>query len=91
VLAIDADINQHLALTLGYPAEIIDAMPDVGNALPRLKRPLAGNNPRIHSPETTMTKTTLPGSGSHLVRLRANGPIIEAFALGRDRTFILRH
>jgi hypothetical protein len=89
VLTIDADINQHLALTLGYPAEIIEAMPDVGNALPRLKRLLAGSNPRIQ-PETTMVKTTLPGSGSHLVRLRANDPVIDAFALVRDRTFILR-
>jgi CO dehydrogenase maturation factor len=90
VLAIDADINQHLALTLGYPAELIEAMPDVGNALPKLKRLLAGSNPRIHSPETTMVKTTLPGSGSHLVRLRANDPVIDAFALVRDHTFILR-
>jgi CO dehydrogenase maturation factor len=62
VLAIDADINQHLALTLGYPAETIEAMPGVGNALTRLKRLLAGSNPRIRSPETTMVKTTLPGS-----------------------------
>jgi len=90
VLAIDADMNQHLASTLGYSEEIIGAMPDVGNALPRLKRLLAGGNPRIHSPEATMVKTTLPGSGSHLVRLRANDPVIGAFALVRDRTFILR-
>jgi CO dehydrogenase maturation factor len=90
VLAIDADINQHLASTLGYPAEIIGAMPDVGNALPRRKRLLAGGNSRIHSPETTMVKTTLPGSGPHLVRLRANDPVVGAFALVRDRTFILR-
>jgi CO dehydrogenase maturation factor len=90
VLAIDADINQHLPAALGYPVEMIEAKPDVGNALPRLKRLLAGTNPRIHSPETTMVKTTLPGSGSHLIRLRADDPVIDAFALVRDPTFILR-
>jgi CO dehydrogenase maturation factor len=88
VLAIDADINQHLALTLGYPAETIEAMPGVRKALTRLKRPLAGSNPRIRLPETPMVKTTLPGSGSHLVRLRANDPVIDAFC-ARSRPYIL--
>jgi CO dehydrogenase maturation factor len=37
-----------------------------------------------------MVKTTLPGTGSHVVRLRANDPVIDAFALVRDRIFILR-
>jgi CO dehydrogenase maturation factor len=90
VLAIDADINQHLASTLGCSAEMIEAKPDVGNALPRLKRLLAGSNLRIRSPETTMVKTTLPGTGSHVVRLRGDDPVIDAFALVRDRIFILR-
>jgi CO dehydrogenase maturation factor len=90
VLAIDADINQHLGVTLGYSSEIVETVPEVGNALPKLKRLLAGTNPRIRSPETTMVKTTLPGRGSHLIRLQDNDPVIEAFALIRQRTFLLR-
>ena len=90
VLAIDADINQHLGVTLGYPSQIVETVPEVGNALPKLKRLLAGTNPRIRSPETTMVKTTLPGQGSHLIRLQDNDPVIEAFALIRHHTFLLR-
>jgi CO dehydrogenase maturation factor len=91
VLAMDADINQHLGVTLGYSSEIVETGPEVGNALPKLKRLLAGTNPRIRSPETTMVKTTLPGQGPHLIRLQDNDPVIEAFALIRQRTFSAPH
>lgn len=63
VLAMDADINQHLAQAIGYQAKL----PAMGEDLARIKTHLAGTNPRL-SPET-MHKTTPPGRGSQLVRL----------------------
>jgi hypothetical protein len=41
-VGLDAGVNQHLASTLGCSTEIAEAKPDVENALPRLKRLLAG-------------------------------------------------
>ncbi|GIJ52242.1 hypothetical protein Val02_91280 [Virgisporangium aliadipatigenens] len=68
VLAIDADINQHLAVALGATAEDAAAWPALGEHLTELKDWLRGTNPRISSAEA-MLKTTPPGAGSRLVGL----------------------
>ncbi|MFI7454618.1 ATP-binding protein [Nonomuraea sp. NPDC049714] len=62
VVAIDADINQHLALVLGVgePPE------PLGAHLTELKDHLRGDNPRIPS-AAAMVKTTPPGRGSRLL------------------------
>ncbi|MGW3347737.1 ATP-binding protein [Nonomuraea rubra] len=63
VVAMDADINQHLALVLG-----LDRQPEpLGAHLTEIKDHLRGTNPRIPSAEV-MVKTTPPGSGSTLLR-----------------------
>ncbi|MFJ4354918.1 ATP-binding protein [Streptomyces massasporeus] len=64
VLAIDGDINQHLAEALG--GEEVSA-PPLGAHLSEIKKFLRGDNPRISSPEA-MIKTTPPGRGSRLLR-----------------------
>ncbi|AXE89963.1 ATP-binding protein [Streptomyces sp. Go-475] len=64
VLAIDGDINQHLAEALGGEEK---PAPPLGAHLPRIKDYLRGTNPRIPSPEA-MIKTTPPGRGSRLLR-----------------------
>ncbi|MEV3967792.1 ATP-binding protein [Streptomyces sp. NPDC050698] len=64
VLAIDGDINQHLAEALGG-AEV--SAPPLGAHLADIKACLRGTNPRIASPEA-MIKTTPPGRGSRLLR-----------------------
>ncbi|MEU0899647.1 ATP-binding protein [Streptomyces massasporeus] len=64
VLAIDGDINQHLAEALG--GEEVSA-PPLGAHVPEIKKFLRGDNPRIPSPEA-MIKTTPPGRGSRLLR-----------------------
>ncbi|PZG21776.1 nucleotide-binding protein [Nonomuraea aridisoli] len=62
VVAIDADINQHLALVLG-----LDRQPEpLGAHLTEIKERLRGTNPRIPSAEA-MVKTTPPGRGSTLL------------------------
>jgi CO dehydrogenase maturation factor len=64
VLAIDGDINQHLAEALGGAEE---SAPPLGAHVPEIKTLLRGDNPRIPSPEA-MIKTTPPGRGSRLLR-----------------------
>jgi len=67
VLAIDGDINQHLAEALAPGTEPVTA-PPLADRLTELKDFLRGTNPRIASPEA-MIKTTPPGRGSRLLRL----------------------
>ncbi|WSQ13397.1 ATP-binding protein [Streptomyces sp. NBC_01231] len=67
VLAIDGDINQHLAEALGHDDGPLDA-PPLGTHLDRIKDYLRGGNPRIASREA-MIKTTPPGRGSRLLSL----------------------
>ncbi|MEV0171461.1 ATP-binding protein [Streptomyces sp. NPDC050803] len=67
VLAVDGDINQHLAETLGHDGPPLDT-PPLGAHLAEIKDFLRGTNPRIASHEA-MIKTTPPGRGSRLLRL----------------------
>ncbi|MGW0507506.1 ATP-binding protein [Micromonospora sp. NPDC003241] len=73
VLAIDADINQHLAVALGGPEHAATPVP-LGAHLPAIKEYLRGDNPRIGS-ATEMVKTTPPGRGSRLLRVHEENPI----------------
>ncbi|MFJ8605415.1 ATP-binding protein [Streptomyces shenzhenensis] len=79
VLAIDADINQHLGAALGLGEAEAAALPAMGEQLPLIKNHLRGANPRIASAET-MIKTTPPGEGSRLVRVREPNPVYDACA-----------
>jgi len=70
VVAIDADINQHLAEALGAEGE----PPAMGAHLAEIKEYLRGSNPRISS-AAAMVKTTPPGRGSRLLRLGGPDPV----------------
>src|SRR4051794_1331383 len=67
VLAVDGDINQHLAEALGDDGDDLGA-PPLGAHVADIKDYLRGSNPRITSREA-MVKTTPPGRGSRLLRL----------------------
>ncbi len=69
VVAIDADINQHLAEALGAVVP-----PPMGARLPEIKEYLRGTNPRISS-AAAMVKTTPPGRGSRLLRPGGDDPV----------------
>ena len=69
VVAIDADINQHLGEALGASQE----PPALGAHLPQIKDYLRGANLRISS--AAMVKTTPPGRGSRLLRTGGDDPI----------------
>ncbi|MGW0005261.1 ATP-binding protein [Nocardia grenadensis] len=77
VLAIDADINQHLATALGATEEESAALPTLADHLPLIKDHLRGDNPRIPSGEA-MLKTTPPGNGSRLLGVVEDNPIYSA-------------
>ncbi|TWF75502.1 CO dehydrogenase maturation factor [Pseudonocardia hierapolitana] len=76
VLAIDADINQHLGQALGYDGPPPRAL---GSDLPWLKEHLRGTNPRIAGPDA-MIKTTPPGRGSRLLDLDPDGELLTRYS-----------
>jgi CO dehydrogenase maturation factor len=80
VVAIDADINQHLGVALGLDEAIAAKIPALGDHLDGIKDHLRGTNPRITSTKA-MVKTTPPGRGSRLLRLGDDDPI---HALAQD-------
>jgi CO dehydrogenase maturation factor len=79
VLAVDADINQHLGPALGLDEAEAVALPAMGERLPLIKDYLRGANPRILSADT-MIKTTPPGTGSRLLRVCEDNPVYDACA-----------
>ncbi|MER6165073.1 ATP-binding protein [Streptomyces violaceorubidus] len=79
VVAIDADINQHLGAALGLDDAEAAGLPAMGEHLPLIKDHLRGTNPRIASAEK-MIKTTPPGEGSRLLRVREDNPVYDACA-----------
>jgi CO dehydrogenase maturation factor len=80
VVAVDADINQHLGVALGLPEPAAAAIPAMGAHLAEIKDYLRGANPRIPS-AAAMVKTTPPGSGSRLLRLSGDDPIHSRLAV----------
>lgn len=79
VIAVDADINQHLGAALGLDETESAALPAMGDHLPLIKDYLRGTNPRIAS-AATMIKTTPPGEGSRLLRVREDNPVYDTCA-----------
>ncbi|MGW4790523.1 ATP-binding protein [Streptomyces sp. NPDC004230] len=68
VVAIDGDINQHLAHTLGLAENESFSAPPLSARTGEIKDYLRGTNARIASRDA-MVKTTPPGHGSRLLRL----------------------
>ncbi|MFG3254270.1 ATP-binding protein [Streptomyces sp. NPDC048172] len=79
LIAVDADINQHLGVALGLDEDEAAALPAMGARLPLIKDYLRGSNPRITSADT-MIKTTPPGEGSRLLRIAEDNPVYDACA-----------
>ncbi|MEV4624047.1 ATP-binding protein [Asanoa sp. NPDC049573] len=74
LLAIDADINQHLAAALGAADDA--TRPALGDHLAQIKDYLRGDNPRISS-AAAMVKTTPPGRGSRLLTIDGPNPVYD--------------
>lgn len=78
VVAIDADINQHLGVALGMDEEKAAAVPALGLNIPELKEYLRGTNQRITSTDA-MLKSTPAGYGSRLLRVNGEDPFHQKF------------
>ncbi|MFJ9543880.1 ATP-binding protein [Streptomyces sp. NPDC101225] len=74
LLAIDGDINQHLAYALGLGEDELFTTPPLSARTGEIKDYLRGTNPRIPSRDA-MVKTTPPGRGSRLLRLLGDDDI----------------
>jgi len=83
VIAIDADINQHLATAIGMTPEEAASLPPMGLQIDRIKEHLRGNNPRIAS-ASAMIKTTPPGCGSRLLTPGCSNPVFDHFIRRKD-------
>ncbi|MEV4614982.1 ATP-binding protein [Kitasatospora sp. NPDC049258] len=79
VIAVDADINQHLGPALGLSDDQAATLPSLGAHLPQIKEYLRGSNPLIGSADE-MIKTTPPGRGSRLLRIVEENPVYAACA-----------
>jgi len=79
VLAIDADINQHLGRTLGMSKEAAQTLPPMGGEINRIKEYLRGDNARIPDNES-MIKTTPPSLGSRFVKIVEENPLYDYFS-----------
>lgn len=74
VVAIDGDINQHLAYALGLDEDEEFGAPPLSARTGEIKDFLRGSNPRIESRDV-MVKTTPAGRGSRLLRLLGDDKI----------------
>lgn len=88
VIAIDADINQHLGVALGLDEAKAAELPAMGLEINIIKDYLRGSNPRINS-ASSMMKTTPPGSGSRLLRVTEQNPIYDYFQYEVDGVRLL--
>ena len=86
VLAVDADINQHLGDALGLGDAAVPV--PLGEHLGELKDYLRGDNPRISSADV-MVKTTPPGTGSRLLTLAEDNRLWSRFGLDAGRVRLL--
>ncbi|MFC4336423.1 ATP-binding protein [Salininema proteolyticum] len=76
VMAMDADINQHLGAALGLDPADAASHPVLADHLHDLKTHLRGTNPLI--PENgAMLKTTPPGPGSRLLTVDDDNPVFS--------------
>lgn len=86
VLAIDADLNQHMGAALGLSEDTINNLPELGSDQDILKSHVRGNNPLIPSNDQ-LVKTSPPYRGSGFINLKSNdNPVLDYYAY-QDRNF----
>jgi CO dehydrogenase maturation factor len=88
VVAVDADINQHLGVALGLDEQAAGSVPALGEHLKAAKEYLRGTNPRIRG-AAEMIKTTPPGRGSRLLRVNGDDPFHRDWAVRAGKVRLL--
>lgn len=89
VLAIDADLNQHMGRALGLSQKDIDSLPEMGTAQDFLKDYVRGNNPLIPSNQE-LVKTSPPYKGAGMIRLERDNPVLKHYAYQKDNFRFIR-
>ena len=89
VLAVDADVNVHLAPLLGVTSRPEAALSHPDNAA-AVRRHLLGSNTLIGGVDRFVA-TTPPGPGSRLVTLAAGDPVLAGHAVALDERTHLMH
>ncbi len=89
VLAIDADINMHLADLLSIQRDDARALSYGINPL-AIREYLIGRNRRITCPKSFI-KTTPPGEGSNFISLKEDNPIVRRYATQFSGTNFFMH
>lgn len=79
VLAIDGDINQHLASAIGLDQKKTNALPRLGQQMKILKDYVAGKNSRINSDH--IIESTPAGHGSNFIAFDGTDPVSQHFIL----------
>lgn len=88
VLAIDADVNVHLAPLLGVAADVTSALSQPDNVV-AVRRHLLGANVLVGGVDR-FVPTTPPGPGSRLVTLDVSDPVLTRHAVALDeRTHVM--
>lgn len=80
---IDADINQHLPIALGFSEEEVKNLPSLGNNFSEVKAFLVGDN-KLQSNLSEVIRTSPPGAGSRLLRPFEENSFYERFTLNSD-------
>ena len=88
VVAVDADINQHLGVALGLDEQTAATVPPLGGRLREIKEFLRGDNPRIATVDQ-MTKTTPAGRGSRLLRVNGEDPFHQQWSVDAEGVRLL--
>lgn len=89
VLAIDADLNQHMGPALGLSKQEIASMPEMGTEQEFLQNHVRGDNPLIASNQE-LVKTSPPYKGSGMIRLNPGNPVLHHYALRKDNLQFIR-
>lgn len=89
VVAIDADINQHLGQAVGYSAQEVASILPLGEHMSEIKEYLRGTNSRISSAEA-MLKTTPAGEGSRLLRVNGSDIFHAHLSLRQNGITLMR-
>lgn len=75
---IDADINQHLAESMGMSAQEARSIPPLGLEIKRIKEYISGQNTRVSADK--VIKTTPPGTGSNFIIPEEPNDLVKYFS-----------
>ena len=83
VLAVDADINQHLGRALDFDELALESVPKMGLEMDKIKEYIKGDNKFIEH-YSEIIKTTPPARGARFITPHTDNPIVNYFSIVKD-------